>query len=186
MRLILYLGKGGVGKTTLAAATAARAAQLGKRTLVVSTDLAHSLADALDHHADRRAACRSADALGAGDQRPRRDALALGARAGLRHDRAEEAGHQRRGRRGDGADPRHGRDRGAAQHLSPGARQQLRRGGDRRRADRRDGAPAEHAGDVPLVRQPGQRLEGHRAQRRQAAAQDVPAGRERARLAGRS
>jgi len=48
MRLILYLGKGGVGKTTLAAATAARAAQLGKRTLVVSADLAHSLADALD------------------------------------------------------------------------------------------------------------------------------------------
>ncbi len=48
MRLILYLGKGGVGKTTLAAATAARSAQLGKRTLVVSTDLAHSLADALD------------------------------------------------------------------------------------------------------------------------------------------
>jgi arsenite-transporting ATPase len=48
MRLILYLGKGGVGKTTLAAATAARAAQLGHRTLVVSTDLAHSLSDALD------------------------------------------------------------------------------------------------------------------------------------------
>ncbi|GAC1451959.1 MAG: ArsA family ATPase [Ktedonobacterales bacterium] len=48
MRLILYLGKGGVGKTTLAAATAARAAQLGRRTLVVSTDLAHSLADALN------------------------------------------------------------------------------------------------------------------------------------------
>jgi arsenite-transporting ATPase len=48
MRLILYLGKGGVGKTTLAAATGARAAQLGHRTLVVSTDLAHSLADALD------------------------------------------------------------------------------------------------------------------------------------------
>ncbi|HEX6819709.1 MAG TPA: ArsA family ATPase [Ktedonobacterales bacterium] len=48
MRLVLYLGKGGVGKTTLSAATAARAARLGKRTLVVSTDLAHSLADALD------------------------------------------------------------------------------------------------------------------------------------------
>jgi arsenite-transporting ATPase len=48
MRLILYLGKGGVGKTTLAAATASRAAQLGHRTLVVSTDLAHSLSDALD------------------------------------------------------------------------------------------------------------------------------------------
>lgn len=49
MRLILYLGKGGVGKTTTAAATAVRAAEMGHRTLVVSTDVAHSLADALDH-----------------------------------------------------------------------------------------------------------------------------------------
>jgi arsenite-transporting ATPase len=49
MRLILYLGKGGVGKTTTAAATAVRAAELGHRTLVVSTDVAHSLADAVDH-----------------------------------------------------------------------------------------------------------------------------------------
>lgn len=48
MRLILYLGKGGVGKTTISAATAVRAAELGYRTLVVSTDVAHSLADALD------------------------------------------------------------------------------------------------------------------------------------------
>ena len=47
-RLILYVGKGGVGKTTLAAATALRAATLGHRTLVVSTDLAHSLGDVLD------------------------------------------------------------------------------------------------------------------------------------------
>lgn len=46
-RIILYSGKGGVGKTSLAAATAVRAAGLGKRTLVVSTDSAHSLADAL-------------------------------------------------------------------------------------------------------------------------------------------
>ncbi len=45
MRIILYLGKGGVGKTTISAATAVRSAVLGKRTLVVSTDLAHSLAD---------------------------------------------------------------------------------------------------------------------------------------------
>src|SRR5713226_9837217 len=48
MRIILYLGKGGVGKTTVAAATAVRSAMLGKRTLVVSTDLAHSLADCLN------------------------------------------------------------------------------------------------------------------------------------------
>lgn len=46
-RLILYVGKGGVGKTTTAAATAVRAAELGHRTLVVSTDIAHSLGDAL-------------------------------------------------------------------------------------------------------------------------------------------
>jgi arsenite-transporting ATPase len=48
MRIILYSGKGGVGKTSLSAATAVRAARLGHRTLVVSTDSAHSLADALD------------------------------------------------------------------------------------------------------------------------------------------
>ncbi|HYB02077.1 MAG TPA: ArsA family ATPase [Ktedonobacteraceae bacterium] len=48
MRIILYLGKGGVGKTTISAATAVRSAAMGKRTLVVSTDLAHSLADCFD------------------------------------------------------------------------------------------------------------------------------------------
>ena len=48
MRIILYLGKGGVGKTTTAAATAVRCAELGYRTLVASTDIAHSLADALN------------------------------------------------------------------------------------------------------------------------------------------
>lgn len=48
MRIILYSGKGGVGKTSLSAATAVRAARLGYRTLVVSTDSAHSLGDALD------------------------------------------------------------------------------------------------------------------------------------------
>jgi arsenite-transporting ATPase len=48
MRIILYLGKGGVGKTTVAAATALRSAELGFKTLVASTDIAHSLADSLD------------------------------------------------------------------------------------------------------------------------------------------
>ncbi|CAM01016.1 arsenite efflux ATP-binding protein ArsA [Saccharopolyspora erythraea NRRL 2338] len=47
MRILLFTGKGGVGKTTLAAATAARLAARGERVLAVSTDPAHSLADAL-------------------------------------------------------------------------------------------------------------------------------------------
>ena len=46
-RTILYTGKGGVGKTSVAAATARRCAAEGLRTLVISTDPAHSLADAL-------------------------------------------------------------------------------------------------------------------------------------------
>jgi arsenite-transporting ATPase len=46
MRVVLVTGKGGVGKTTISAATAIRAADLGYRTLVMSTDPAHSLADA--------------------------------------------------------------------------------------------------------------------------------------------
>ncbi|NLX37034.1 MAG: TRC40/GET3/ArsA family transport-energizing ATPase [Chloroflexi bacterium] len=52
MRAILYTGKGGVGKTTLAAATALGAAGAGQRTLVISTDIAHSLADALGQPLD--------------------------------------------------------------------------------------------------------------------------------------
>ncbi|MFN2538569.1 MAG: ArsA family ATPase [Mycobacteriales bacterium] len=48
MRVLLFTGKGGVGKTTTAAATAARAASRGLKTLVLSTDPAHSLADAFD------------------------------------------------------------------------------------------------------------------------------------------
>ena len=48
MRVILYTGKGGVGKTTVAAATAVRCAAMGHRTLVISTDAAHSLGDSLD------------------------------------------------------------------------------------------------------------------------------------------
>ena len=48
MRIILYTGKGGVGKTTTTAAKAVRCAETGYKTLVVSTDPAHSLGDSLD------------------------------------------------------------------------------------------------------------------------------------------
>jgi arsenite-transporting ATPase len=46
VRILLFTGKGGVGKSTVAAATAALSAESGRRTLVLSTDAAHSLADA--------------------------------------------------------------------------------------------------------------------------------------------
>src|SRR5258706_15463344 len=47
-RVIVYTGKGGVGKTSVAAATAILCAERGLRTLVMSTDIAHSLGDAFD------------------------------------------------------------------------------------------------------------------------------------------
>src|ERR1041385_367062 len=48
MRILLFSGKGGVGKTSLSAATGARLAELGYRTLVMRVDPAHSLADGFD------------------------------------------------------------------------------------------------------------------------------------------
>ncbi len=48
MRVILFSGKGGVGKTTISASTAYRLSQLGYKTIVVSLDPAHSLGDAFD------------------------------------------------------------------------------------------------------------------------------------------
>ena len=48
MRILLFSGKGGVGKTSLAAATGLQLARLGNRTLVMSVDPAHSLADSFD------------------------------------------------------------------------------------------------------------------------------------------
>ncbi|MGK0465281.1 ArsA family ATPase [Clostridium sp.] len=46
MRIILYTGKGGVGKTSVASATACQIAKQGKKVLIMSTDQAHSLSDA--------------------------------------------------------------------------------------------------------------------------------------------
>lgn len=48
MRIILYTGKGGVGKTSIAAATACKIAEDGKKVLIMSTDQAHSLSDCFD------------------------------------------------------------------------------------------------------------------------------------------
>ncbi len=48
MRVIIYTGKGGVGKTSMAAATACNIAESGKKVLIMSTDQAHSLGDSFD------------------------------------------------------------------------------------------------------------------------------------------
>src|SRR3979490_684367 len=48
MRILLFSGKGGVGKTSLAAAPGLELARLGYRTLIMSVDPAHSLADSFD------------------------------------------------------------------------------------------------------------------------------------------
>ena len=48
MRILLYTGKGGVGKTSIAASTGLKLSQKGYKTIVISLDTAHSLADAFD------------------------------------------------------------------------------------------------------------------------------------------
>ncbi len=48
MRIIFFAGKGGVGKTSISAATGLKAASQGKRTVILSLDVAHSLSDILD------------------------------------------------------------------------------------------------------------------------------------------
>lgn len=53
MRVIIYTGKGGVGKTSMAAATACKIAKSGKKVLVMSTDRAHSLGDSFDSKIDK-------------------------------------------------------------------------------------------------------------------------------------
>lgn len=57
MRIIIYTGKGGVGKTSMAAATACKIAKSGKKVLVMSTDQAHSLGDSFDSKVDKEPTC---------------------------------------------------------------------------------------------------------------------------------
>ena len=48
MRIIFFAGKGGVGKTSVAAATGIKAAEMGHKTVIMSLDVAHSLSDIFD------------------------------------------------------------------------------------------------------------------------------------------
>ena len=70
VRVLLFTGKGGVGKTTTAAATALRCADAGLRTIVLSTDPAHSLADAFDVDAGRPRRRDRPQPLGPAARRP--------------------------------------------------------------------------------------------------------------------
>ena len=80
-RILLFTGKGGVGKTTTAAATALRCADAGLRTVVLSTDPAHSLADAFDVPLGPLAAPRSPSTCGASSSTRRSAWRSPGARS---------------------------------------------------------------------------------------------------------
>ncbi len=92
MRVLLFTGKGGVGKTTLAAGTAALSAAAGHRTLVLSTDAAHSLADALAVPAAARSRARG-DAGTPYEVAPRLNVLQVDAQALLQRSWADIQGY---------------------------------------------------------------------------------------------
>ena len=81
MRVLLFTGKGGVGKTTVAAATAVRAAAAGNRTLIMSTDPAHSLGDSFDVEIGEHADAASPRTCGPSRSTPRSGSRPTGARS---------------------------------------------------------------------------------------------------------
>ena len=123
MRILLFTGKGGVGKTTVAAATAARTAASGLRTIVLSTDPAHSLADAFDAPARRRPDADRDRPLGPAAQRARALRGGVGRRARV-HGRRARLGRRRRASR-----PRSSRSSPASTRCSrsPTSRRSRRR-----------------------------------------------------------
>ena len=151
VRILLFTGKGGVGKSTVAAGTAALAAAAGHRTLVLSTDAAHSLADAFGTAGRPRADRGRRQPVRAAGRRPAAVRAVLGRDPGL-----PALGARRRRRRPGrrrGAD-RHPRRRGGARAARAAPARALRRLGRHRRrlrADRRDAAAARAAGGARLV-----------------------------------
>ena len=142
MRVILYTGKGGVGKTTVAAATAVKCASLGYKTLVISTDAAHSLGDSVDQEIGDQPTRARAESLGAGGQRAPRARGALGPHPHLPDVALRVAGRRRHRRRGDGVTSGHGGGREPHVDQEAQARGQVRRAHRGLRAHRRDAAAA--------------------------------------------
>ena len=158
-RVVLLTGKGGVGKTTTAASTAVRAARCGLRTLVMSTDAAHCLGDALDVDLTTARTWRETTevepglhALAVARPHRRRGRLAGRARLparGARRDGCRRSGRRRadlaaRGR--GGHRPRRSRPPGRQRRLGPRRR--------RLRPHRRDPAPARAARGARLAPRP--------------------------------
>ena len=121
MRIIVHTGKGGVGKTSISAATAVRCAEMGLRTIVISTDTAHSLADSLDAKIGPEPV-PILDNLWAQevDTRHSMDAIGRIQNHAGGAERQGRAGH----RRGGGDDPAR-----AGGRRAPAVDQQIRRGG---------------------------------------------------------
>ena len=157
MRILLFSGKGGVGKTSLAAATGLQLSRLGYRTLVMSVDPAHSLADSFDletglFHGKTGDPLRHRRPPGhPRGQYPEGDQAPLARDFVLRDLRAAHHRHQRRGGRGTGHPARHGRaERHDVRQPVP-PRAALRRDRARLRAHRRIHALRQHADHARVV-----------------------------------
>ena len=140
-RTILYTGKGGVGKTSVAAGTARRCAAAGLRTLVISTDPAHSLSESLGSSWPASPPV-ARPALGSGGEGPGGDGAPLVRRPGMA--RRAVGGAGRGPDLGRGADGAAGHGRAVLAAAPPGAQRIGRVGRDRGRlrADRRNAAAA--------------------------------------------
>ena len=173
-RIILYTGKGGVGKTSVAAATARRCAAAGLRTVVLSTDPAHSLSDSLGAQLGPEPTLDRGAVVGPGGSGAARDGGELGRGAALAGPAAGRPG--RDADRGRGADraTRNGRAvQPAADQASPRVR--AVRGDHRRlRAHRRDAAPALLPRDRPLVAGEGLPVGAPHGGRGAAMGSDLP------------
>ena len=182
MRILLFSGKGGVGKTSLAAATGLQLSRLGYRTLVMSVDPAHSLADSFDLETSLFHG-KTGDPYPI-DEQPRhpRSQYPEGDQAPLARDfllrdlRAAHHRHQRRGSRGAGHSARHGRAERHDVRQSVPARRTLRRDRARLRAHRRIHALRQHAHHARMVHEAHLSVPARTAESRAADGQSRFAG----------
>ena len=110
-RIIVYTGKGGVGKTSVAAATGLLAAERGYRTLVLSTDAAHSLGDSFDRPLGPEPTQLGPNLWGQESEVYPQHRQVLGDDPGVRLERPAVARPRRRDGRGDERPARDGRAR---------------------------------------------------------------------------